>query len=153
MKTICVALHNVSYLWTKATIWVLTPSFSFHIRKENIFIISQNEQSNGGYFCKRTNTTFDVKFKQRDVNLRFLLIHLTKVNYCLTAYQTVNIDSYKPKKKETFNQVWRIAKKNEYMKFHVSIFSSSKISKMNTWRYTWHYRFIKSTFILQYAKV
>lgn len=126
MKTICVALHNVSYLWTKATIWVLTPSFSFHIRKENIFIISQNEQSNGGYFCKRTNTTFDVKFKQRDVNLRFLLIHLTKVNYCLTAYQTVNINQRKKKHSIKFGE---LQKKTNIWNFMFRYFHPQKSQK------------------------
>ena len=41
----------------------------------------------------------DVKFKQRDANLKWFLIHLSKVNYFLTAYHTVNINSYKPEKK------------------------------------------------------
>lgn len=95
----------------KTTIWVLTPSFSFHIWKENIFIISQYEKRQRWLLLLENKHHNDVKFKQRDANLRWLLIHLSKVNYFLTAYHTVNINSYKPKKKKTFNQVWKMAEK------------------------------------------
>jgi hypothetical protein len=95
----------------KTTIWILTPSFSFHIWKKNIFKISQYEKRQRWLLLLKNKHHNDVKFKQRDANLRWLLIHLSKVNYFLTAYHTVNINSYKPKKKKTFNQVWKIAEK------------------------------------------
>jgi hypothetical protein len=98
----------------KTTIWILTPSFSFHIWKKNIFKISQYEKRQRWPLLLKNKHHNNVKFKQRDANLRWLLIHLSKVNYFLTAYHTVNINSYKPKKKKHSIKFGKLQRKQTY---------------------------------------